>query len=192
MDPARERDLIRDCQGGKLESFEPLVKQHQKRMGAIAYHITRDASLAEEAAQKTFVKAWQNIGKFRGDCSFGTWLHRLCVNTACDLQRQRIRQRESPLPSDLESGTPTLPPESIPKDELSPDRASMNRELKALILEALDRLPEEQRLVIVLREMQGLDYREIARSIGCQEGTVMSRLFHARRKLRLLLEKVLS
>ena len=189
-DPLDEAKLIRECKRGSLESFEPLVRRYQARLGTIAYHILRDESLADEAVQLTFVKAWQKMRRFRGECSFGTWLHRLCVNTSWDLLRARSRQREASLPTtEDENGRVLL--DDLLKSEASPDRETLNRELKNLILQALAKLPEEQRIVLILREMQGLDYREIAKTIKCRKGTAMSRLFHARRKLRQLLEKIL-
>ncbi len=183
--------LLRECKRGRLESFEPLVRRNQARLGRVAYHILRDETLTEEAVQTTFVKAWQKIGKFRGQCAFGTWLHRMCVNTCCDMLRRQIRRREDPLPSGDNGDIINPSMEGILKSEVSPDRETIQREIKALVLQALTKLPEDQRLVLVLREMQGLDYREIARTAKCREGTVMSRLFHARRKIRQLLEKII-
>jgi len=186
-----EAVLLCECKRGRLESFESLVRQNQARLGRIAYQILRNETLAEEAVQTTFVKAWQKIGKFRGQCAFATWLHRMCVNTCCDMLRRRIRRREDPLPV-ADNGDAVNPSmEGILKSEVSPDRETIQREIKALVLRALTKLPEDQRLVLVLREMQGLDYREIARTVKCREGTVMSRLFHARRKIRQLLEKII-
>jgi RNA polymerase sigma-70 factor (ECF subfamily) len=183
-----EQTLIAECKRGRLQSFEPIVKHFQSRLGQVAYQVLRDETLAEEAVQTTFVKAWQKIRLFRGQCRFGTWLHRLCVNTSCDILRQRSRKREQPLP-EAGDGESRLSLDSILQSEITPDKQSVHREIKSLVLQALEKLPEEQRLVIILREMQGLDYREIARTVKCREGTAMSRLFHARRKLRQLLEK---
>lgn len=189
-DPADEARLIRECQQGKLESFEPLVKAHQGRLGSIAYHILRDATLAQDAVQTTLVKAWQNMGRFRSESAFSTWLHRLCVHAACDLMRKQKRLKEMPLP-DVEEGL-TTQFDQIISSKSGPDQQAIDKELKAAILKALDKLPEDQRTVIILREMHGLDYQEIAQTVRCPTGTAMSRLHHARRRLRELLAAVLK
>ncbi len=191
-DPAilAEAKLLAACRAGKVESYEPFVKENQGKLYHVAYQILRDESLAEEAVQLTFIKGWRKIGSFRGNSRFGTWLHRLCVNTSWDLLRQRMREKGR-LPSDEPGEAPKQLLDEILSKETPPDKAMVRREIKTLVLQAMNKLPEEQRLVLVLREMQGLDYREIAKTLNCREGTVMSRLFHARQKIRQLLEKII-
>lgn len=183
----QEMRLIQECRDGKLDSFEPLVKQHQERIFNVAYQVLRNESLAEEATQTTFVRTWQTFGKFRGQCSFGTWVYRICIHECCNIIRLRNRKKELMLTTSEEHG---LDLDQLIQSHQRPDRETIQRELQDLISQALEKLPEEHRVVLVLRELHGLDYSEIARAMNCRQGTVMSRLFHARRKLRKLLEKI--
>jgi RNA polymerase sigma-70 factor, ECF subfamily len=189
--PIDENVLIQECKAGALNSFEPIVKKHQARLLKIAYQLLRDERLAEEAVQITFVKAWQKLNKFNGECDFGTWLFRLCVNTSYDQIRSRNRKKEDPISYD-EDEDHSHTYEMIRSTDPSPAQETLREETRKMISDALDKLPEDQRVVIVLREMHGLDYREIAQTLGCREGTVMSRLFHARRKMRQLLKNHLQ
>ena len=189
---ANESALILECKGGKLESFEPIVRHYQARLGRTAFRVLRDESLAEDAVQMTFVKAWQKISLFREQSAFCTWLYRLCVNTCCDILRHKGRQKEVPFPDEMKMEEMKLSPDAISKWESNPDHEDLRQEMKNLVLQSLARLPEKLRMVLVLREMEGLDYREIARTVKCREGTVISRLFHARRQLRRLVEKNLT
>lgn len=184
-----EAKLIRECKQGQVDSYEYFVKQNQNRLFHVALQVLRDECLAEEAVQITFIKGWKKIGSFRGNARFATWLHRLCINTAWDLLRQRMREKEH-IAQD-EPGSNKILLDTVINSETPPDRALIRSEIRDLVMQAMDQLPEEQRLVLVLREMQGLDYKEIARTLKCREGTVMSRLFHARRKVRKLLEKII-
>jgi RNA polymerase sigma-70 factor (ECF subfamily) len=186
-----ERVLLKECKSGSLQSFEPLVKHHQSRLFKVAYHVLRDDRLSEEAVQITFVKAWQKLDKFNGECDFGTWLFRLCVNTSYDLIRSRQRKKEDPISNEADDEE-TYPLEHLPSSESSPADQSIREETKQMIMHALEKLPEDQRVTLILREMHGLDYREIAESMNCREGTVMSRLFHARRRMRQLLKNPLE
>jgi RNA polymerase sigma-70 factor, ECF subfamily len=184
----QEMRLIQECRDGKLESFEPLVKQHQERVYNVAYQVLRNESSAEEATQTTFVRTWQTISKFRGQCSFGTWVYRICIHECCNIIRTRNRKKELMLTTSDEDGGLDL--DQLIQSNQRPDRETIQRELQGLITQALAKLPEEHRVVLVLRELHGMDYSEIARVMNCRQGTVMSRLFHARRKLRKLLEKI--
>lgn len=182
--------LVEECKKGSLASFEPIVKHHQSRLLKVSYQLLRDERLAEEAVQITFVKAWQKINKFNGECDFGTWLFRLCVNTSYDQLRSRNRKREDPLTETPTEDGPFTPADSLKSSEPTPVQATLSMETKELIFEALNKLPDEQRIVLILREMHGLDYREIARTLNIRQGTVMSRLFHARQRMRQLLKKI--
>jgi RNA polymerase sigma-70 factor, ECF subfamily len=184
----QEMRLIQECRDGKLDSFEPLVKQQQERVFNVAYQVLRNESLAEEATQTTFVRTWQTFSKFRGQCSFGTWVYRICINECCNIIRSRNRKKELMLSTSEEDRGLDL--DQLIHSQQRPDRETIQRELQDLITQALEKLPEEHRVVLVLRELHGMDYSEIARATNCRQGTVMSRLFHARRKLRKLLEKI--
>jgi RNA polymerase sigma-70 factor, ECF subfamily len=185
----QEAQLIRECLEGKLASFEPLVKQQQSRLYQVAYQILRNESLAEEALQTTFVRTWQTLKQFRGQCSFATWTYRICVRECCNIIRSRNRKKETCLSSYDEDGSFNF--DQLVQSKQRPDHETLQHELQGLIAQALEKLPEEHRIVLVLRELHGLDYDEIAQTMKCRQGTVMSRLFHARRKLRKLLEKII-
>jgi RNA polymerase sigma-70 factor, ECF subfamily len=190
-----ESKLLANCRQGDLKSYEPIVKMHQPRIVRLAFQILRDEHLAEEASHTTFIRVWQKLGKFDGRSSFSTWTHRLCVNICYDIMRARKRQesRFSRRPWDDSSPSSINEPpnwELIASPSLSPDSEAGNQEMFQAVLKALDSLPEDQRLAIILKEMQGLEHREIAAIMGCPEGTVMSRLFHARKKLREILRKI--
>ncbi|MBV9464257.1 MAG: sigma-70 family RNA polymerase sigma factor [Verrucomicrobiae bacterium] len=187
-DPPEEGDideakLVRECQQGKLESYEPLVKKYQSRICAQAYHFVRNEAEAEELGQMVFVKAWAKIKSFNGKSSFYTWLYRLSVNTCLDYIRKKKRQREEFLPpkvNDQEVGGV----ENLESTARGPDQIVSDRELGEAIQAAIKKLSPDHQAVIVLREIQGLSYEEMAQALGCSVGTVMSRLFYARQYLR--------
>ncbi len=163
---------------GDAAAFEYLVKRYRNEVYAMCYHITRNREEAWDLAQETFVKAHRALGGFRGDCGFKPWLLRIAANHAKDfLKRRRLETvafddaRETDAPSGAQE----------------PDRAVELRELGAAIHRALDQLPEKHRTAFILREYEGLSYQEMAEAMECNLGTVMSRLFHARRKLQELL-----
>jgi RNA polymerase sigma-70 factor (ECF subfamily) len=178
-----EDKLVRQCQEGRLESFEPLVKKYQGRICAHAFQFVRNETDAEELAQVTFVKAWQKIKSFNRKSSFYTWLYRLCTNTCLDYLRKKKRQAEEIMTSRSNEDDP-VGVEDREAPGPGPDQTTVNRELKDQIEAAIKQLSPDHQVVIVMREIQGLSYEEMAEALGCSIGTVMSRLFYARRYLR--------
>lgn len=183
-----DRDLVQAALGGDTASFKILVERYQARVYAVAWGLLHNQQDARDVTQEALLKAWRNLPSFRRDSSFYTWLYRITVNVGIDFRRRAYRSREtalddSRLPPDGASPT-SARPISNPGDSL------LRRELRGRIREAIAQLPDEQRAAIVLREVEGLSYKEIAEAMDCAEGTVMSRLFYARKKLQALLADV--
>jgi RNA polymerase sigma-70 factor (ECF subfamily) len=164
-----DADLVSRAQAGQLDAFEELVRRHRLATYRVALRLLGDESDAEDATQDAFVQAWRNLGGFRSDAAFSTWMYRVVTNRC--LNMLRARRRTEPLPDDREA------PAS------SPDRIAEARwqveDLKLAIL----RLTPEQRAPLVLRELQGCSYEEIAEALGVSISAVKSRLHRARLEL---------
>lgn len=173
-----DRQLVALAQGGDPEAFAQLVRRHQKMVYNLALGKTGSHHDAEEVTQTAFLKAWQGIRSFQGKAAFSSWLYRLTANAAIDL----LRRRRAPA---LSLDDPDLPP--LADRDPGPEETSLAAERRRLLWQAIDRLPEAQRTPLVLREMEGLSYREIAQALDLEEGTVKSRLARARLLLRRLL-----
>ena len=173
-----DRQLVALAQGGDPEAFAQLVRRHQKMVYNLALGKTGSHHDAEDVTQTAFLKAWQGIRSFQGKAAFSSWLYRLTANAAIDL----LRRRRAPA---LSLDDPDLPP--LADRDPGPEETSLAAERRRLLWQAIDRLPEAQRTPLVLREMEGLSYREIAQALDLEEGTVKSRLARARLLLRRLL-----
>lgn len=173
-----DRQLVTLAQNGDPEAFAQLVGRYQKMVYNLALGKTGSHHDAEEVTQTAFLKAWQSIRSFQGKAAFSSWLYRLTANAAIDL----LRQRRGPA---LSLDDPGLPP--LAGRDPGPEEASLAAERRRLLWQAIDRLPEAQRTPLILREMEGLSYREIAQVLELEEGTVKSRLARARLLLRQLL-----
>ncbi len=185
-----EADLIARCQGGDLSAFNELTVRYRNQVFAITYNAVRNEQDAWDLAQETFLKAWRNIGKFRGQASFFTWIYRIAVNITIDsLRRKRI---ESGVEFDETAASGAIEPGAVtvPRSEPQPHRQLESREIQARIDAALEKLSPEHRLAVILREVDGLSYEEIAETMESSVGTVMSRLFYARKKLQTLLKDI--
>jgi RNA polymerase sigma-70 factor (ECF subfamily) len=154
------------------------------------YNMVRNEQDAWDLAQDGFLKAWKSIGRFRGQSSFYTWLYRILMNVSIDWLRKK--HVESGAEFDDAQGLPHIAPgaATAPRGELQPAARLSDKEIRSRIDEAITRLTPEHRAVIVMRELDGLDYQEIADAMECSIGTVMSRLFYARKKLQSMLKDV--
>ncbi len=171
-----EHQLIRSAQEGNEEAFAELVRIYMNKMTNLAYSFTRNRETAEDLAQETFIKAYNALFRFEFKSSFGTWLYRIAVNTAKDHLRKTESIREESL---------SQHDYRYPEDESThPDRKADQQELSRMIHQAMETLPPKHRIILTLRDLQGLPYAEIARILKISEGTVDSRLFRARRSLR--------
>jgi RNA polymerase sigma-70 factor (ECF subfamily) len=177
---ADERRLIAESRNGDTAAFGALVRRYQDRLYNTAYRLVGNAEDAQDVVQEAFLSAYQSLGSFKGDSLFFTWLYRIAVNTAISLKR---KQRAV-----LRLGGPGAEPLD-PSDLSRPGHALEQAELGQRVQQALARLSPEHRAVLVLKEMEGQKYEEIAEVLGVPIGTVRSRLHRARLELRELLEK---
>ena len=171
-----EADLVARAAAGDQRAFADLVGPHRDRVMAVCYRITGDRGAAEDAVQATLVAAWRNVGRFEGRSAFGTWLHRIAHNAALAVVRKRVPEPVATGPVDPVTG---LPDRHADATERLADVDRVNR--------ALAKLPEDFRAALVLREVAGLGYDEIARIQGVNEGTVASRINRAKRAMAALL-----
>ena len=169
-----DSELVQATKNGDRDAFRILVERHQRKVFAVALGILRNPEDARDACQDAFLRAYRRLSGFEEGAAFYTWLYRIVVNTCLDELRKRRPGR-----TDLD--------ESLPSGEPSPSERAATRELRSHIADALDELSVAHRTVLVLREIEGLSYDEIASVVGCPTGTVMSRLFHARRRMQALL-----
>ena len=182
---ADDKTLVRASQQGDMAAFEELVARHRDRIYARAYSMMRNEEEAVDLSQEAWVKGWQRLRQFQGDSSFGTWMTRVVINLCLDQLRKQKRQRtESIEAMDEESGGVER---QMPVVTVNPTAGLERAELRQRIDRALGLLSYEHRTVLVLHEFEDMEYKEIARTMGCSIGTVMSRLFYARRKLAALL-----
>jgi len=179
-----DRELIHRAQKGDKAAFRKLVDRHQRRAFAIAVGLVRDENDARELVQEAFLRVHRGLGSFEGGSSFFTWLYRIVTNLAIDLMRKPGR-RDAELsdnhPADEE---PSDFPLVSRIDGADPLDVMRRREIAQRIQTALDALPPYHRGVILMREVEGMSYEEMAQAMGVSKGTIMSRLFHARQKLQ--------
>jgi RNA polymerase sigma-70 factor (ECF subfamily) len=177
-DPADlDRELVEAARGGDREAFRTLFERYNRRAYALALGIVRQPDDALDVVQEAFIKAHKHLDRFEGTSSFYTWLYRIIMNLAIDLLRKRKRVTELAEDSD-EAG---LLPQLLGGN---PGRALMDKEIRARIDAALAELSDNHRAVLVMRELEGLTYEEMAKAMGCSKGTIMSRLFHARKNMQ--------
>ncbi len=189
MEPT-DAELVERGRAGDRSALQELAERYQRRILGVVVGMVRNPEDAREVVQETFVRAFRNLDAFKGDSSFYTWLYRIAVNLAIDLQRKENKR------TNVEYDE-TQPAEDAPmafggkvRGE-DPFDAVKNRELGAKIFEAIENLTPDHRAVILLREIEGLSYEEISQVLGCSLGTVMSRLHYARKKLQAKLKELL-
>jgi RNA polymerase sigma-70 factor (ECF subfamily) len=182
---AEDQTLVRAAQGGDMAAFEELVARHRDKIYARAYSMMRNEEEAIDLSQEAWVKGWQRLAQFQGESSFGTWMTRIVINLCLDQLRKHKRQRtESIEEMNEESGGVER---QMPVVTPNPTAGLERGELRQRIDRALGQLSYEHRTVLVLHEFEELEYKEIAKVMACSIGTVMSRLFYARRKMAALL-----
>ena len=178
--------LIERAQTGDAEAFRELVERHHRRAYAIALALVRDEEDAREIVQEAFIRVYKGLSQFHGGSAFFTWLYRIVHNLSIDLIRKPSR-REAELEAVLETEDPA-DNEFLRFPDADPQDVVQRSQLRERIAAALDELPAYHRGVIVMREVQGMSYEEMAEAMGVSKGTIMSRLFHARKKLQKALE----
>ena len=177
-----ERRLVETAQRGDVESFNALVRLYEGRLYNLCYRMLGDADSAADAAQDAFLSAFRNLRSFRGG-SFRSWILRIATNTCYDVLRARKRRPTTSLDIETDGGEDSAPLQIADSAE-SPDDFALRRELAAAIQQGLATLPEEQRIILILSDIQGLAYEEIAEITDTNLGTVKSRLSRGRARLR--------
>src|SRR5436190_13496819 len=182
---AEDPALVKSAQKGDMEAFEELVARHRDKIYARAVSMMRNEEEAIDLSQEAWVKGWQRLHQFQGEASFGTWMTRIVINLCLDQLRKQKRQRTDSIEElNEESGGVER---QMPVVTINPTAGLERGELRQRIDRALGQLSHEHRTVLVLHEFEEMEYKEIAKTMGCSIGTVMSRLFYARRKLAALL-----
>jgi RNA polymerase sigma-70 factor (ECF subfamily) len=184
-----ELALVERCRAGDVKAFEPLVEKYRARVYRLALNVLRDAEEARDVAQEAFIRAWEALPSFRRRSAFYTWLFRITMNLASDRVRRRAARGRA-------FGTERVDEEQWDHELIdpgeAPDARAARAETRRQITRALDALPEPHRAIIMLSDLEGLSYREIAEVLGIPMGTVMSRLHHARKRLRATLGPLLG
>ena len=188
---ADDRALVKAAQTGDEQAFRKLVERYHRRVVQLALGMTKDPDEAMDIAQETFVKVHRYLPSFKGDSSFYTWTYRIAMNLCLDAQRRRGRVERVDLEESAEAEIEAAmdPPSAA---LAGPQRQALNAELRDKIEEALAGLSENHRAILILREVEGLSYEELAKVLAIRKGTVMSRLFHARLKMQNKLREYLG
>lgn len=181
-----DRELVARAQRGDRAAFKVLFERYSRRAYSLALGVVKNPDDALDVVQDAFIKAHKYLDRFEGQASFYTWLYRIVMNLAIDHLRKHQRQR----PVDFDDTT-VKDGDALPDDALlprilggNPGRALMDKEIRERIAAALGELSANHRAVLVMRELDGLSYEEMAQAMGCSKGTIMSRLFHARRNMQ--------
>ena len=181
-----EDELIERLRKGQEEAYRVLVREYHSRLYSLACGITLDREESQDILQEVFLKVWSNIKGFREKSSLFTWLRRITVNESLNWRRRakrRFRWKHQPLETEGTEGGPELKSE-----DSGPEAMYQKKELEKTLNNGLNSLPEEARTIFVLRELEGLSYDDIAVQLNLKKGTVSSRLFYARQRLKEFLE----
>jgi RNA polymerase sigma-70 factor, ECF subfamily len=181
--------LVRRVQRGDKGAFDALVLKYQHKLVKLVMRYVRNPAEAEDIAQEAFIKAYRALPQFRGDSAFYTWLYRIAINTAKNAVVSRDR---SPIEYDLDRNNTdeSYDMQGRMKDPETPEGLVLTDEIRSTVNAAIDSLPEDLRTAIVLRELEGLSYEEIAATMDCPVGTVRSRIFRAREAIDRRLREV--
>jgi RNA polymerase sigma-70 factor, ECF subfamily len=186
--------LVARAKQGEVAAFEMLVVKYQRRIERLIGRMVRDADMVQDVAQETFIRAYRALPQFRGDSAFYTWLYRIAVNTA---KKALVERKRDPLVSEssmisTEEGEEPSRVENELSDGETPEAVLATKEIAATVNAAIDALSEDLRQAIVLREIEGLSYEEIADVMNCPIGTVRSRIFRAREAIASRLRPLLG
>ncbi|GAB2513707.1 RNA polymerase sigma factor RpoE [Lysobacter humi (ex Lee et al. 2017)] len=189
-DASLDRELVERVQRGDSSAFDALVRKYQHRVIGLVGRYVHDWSECQDVAQEVFMRAYRALGNFRGDAQFSTWLHRIAVNTA---KNHLVAQHRRPPTDDIDVMDAEQFDMSLRlRDTDTPEHELLRQEVETTVMTAVNRLPEELRVAITLREVEGLSYDEIAERMGCPIGTVRSRIFRARDAIDALLKPLLD
>jgi RNA polymerase sigma-70 factor, ECF subfamily len=183
-------ELVRRAQRNERGAFDLLVLRYQHKVIKLVARLLRDQTEAEDVAQEAFVKAYRALGSFRGDSAFYTWLYRIAVNTARNAIASRQR-RPLDYETELSESEQSVLASKMRHTD-TPEANALSEEIRTTVNEAIEQLPEDLRTAIVLREVEGLSYEEIAAAMECPVGTVRSRIFRAREAIDRSLKPLLD
>jgi RNA polymerase sigma-70 factor (ECF subfamily) len=187
---AADQVLVERVQKGDKKAFDLLVLKYQHKVANLISRYIRDQSEVLDVTQEAFIKAYRALPKFRGDSAFYTWLYRVAINTA---KNHLASQSRRPPGDDIEAETAEQMDVGAPlKEGDTPERLALQREIAETVQQAMDELPTDLRTAIVLRELEGLTYEEIAQAMDCPIGTVRSRIFRAREAIDARLKPLLK
>jgi RNA polymerase sigma-70 factor, ECF subfamily len=189
-DPRCDRFLVIRAQCGEERAFNELVNKYRQKVLALSMRYTGNQADAEDAVQNTFLKAYRALARFRGDCAFYSWLHRIAINSA--KTTRLLRMRDERMFQSIAWDPDTAQEVKIGMDLDTPEALVLMEEIRDAVNEAIDSLCEEQRTAISLRELHGLSYAEVASSMSCPVGTVRSRVFRARETIDEQLRHILG
>jgi len=186
-----ELDLVKRCQAGDTEAFDELVTRYRTRIFGMIYNMVHSEQDAWDLAQDSFVKAWRSIKRFRGHSSFYTWIYRIVMNVTIDwLRKKQVKGECGEFDDAIQLKEIDPASKTVPKADALPYETMERSEIRARIENAIAQLSPEHRAVILMKEIEDMHYHEIAETLRCSIGTVMSRLFYARKKLQNLLKDV--
>ncbi|NLV36595.1 MAG: sigma-70 family RNA polymerase sigma factor [Clostridiaceae bacterium] len=183
-----EQYLLKKAKAGDVAAFEELVENYQKKLFNLAYRIVGNPEDAADMVQEALIRIFRSIAKFKEQSSFSTWIYRITTNVCLDELRKRKNKKEFSLDQEIHGEDGDMK-RQIKSDDILPDNAAEREELREIVNSAINSLPEDQRVVISLRDIQGLTYTEISQVLDCPEGTVKSRINRARNALKNVLSQ---
>ena len=175
-------ELVRLSQLGDQTAFEQLVVRHQDLVFSLAFKVTGNKEMANDVAQEAFIRAWKAIDKFRGDSTFGTWIYRITVNSAWTLRKKAKKHNTLNIDDTYEP--------VIIDEKRDPELVAINSDLSSTLINALDKIPLEQRIIVELKNIEGRSHKEIADFLGISVTAAKVRLHRAHQRLRDILEEV--
>ena len=181
-DEISNSELVRKSQFGDKAAFEQLVIRHQELVFSLAYKLTGNREMANDVAQEAFIRAWKAIEKFRGDSTFSTWIYRITVNTAWTLRKKAKKHNTLNIDDTYEP--------IVIDEKKDPELVAINSDLSSVLINALDKIPIEQRIIVELKNIEGRSHKEIAEYLDISVTAAKVRLHRAHQKLRQILEEV--
>lgn len=185
-----DAELVKRVQAGDKTAFDLLVRKYQSRVISLVGRYVKNQATAQDISQEAFIKAYRGLKNFRGDSAFYTWLYRIAINTAKNhlvAQSRRVPDVEIDAQEAEQYGTSVLL-----QDQSSPERVLLTEEIKKEVFATIETLPDDLKMAITLRELEGMSYEEIAESMDCPIGTVRSRIFRAREAIDKVLQPLLN
>lgn len=189
---ADDHDLVAACQAGDRQAFHLLYQRYERRIFAVAFGYLRNQEDALDVVQEAFIKVHRHLPTFEGQSSFYTWLYRIVANLCIDHMRRASRKKDVEFDDRFDHEQRSAAPMPSLALRTDPAGALKNKEILAAVEASLGELSEKHRAVIVMRELQGFSYADMAKVMNCSKGTIMSRLFHARRNMQKLLKERLD